>query len=187
MLTSLPKDTQYSVGNTEEFQKYENNIVSLYASSIYQSTQYYACNVVQVLLNTYFVFAENARNWYITQTLKVPNTKITKVHITGAEHKNNCIKNFVVYYLDNKTNEYIELYRDICTETLQEFKIEIPKDIITQSIKIVPLDYHIYGPGLNGFVLEYEKIYSNNIFNKATNVITNHPYIQRCIIGSIEV
>lgn len=184
MLTSLSKDTQYSVGNTPEFGVYENDIVSLYASSVYELSQYHSGNVIQVLLNEYFVFGQNASSWYITQTLKVPKTRITKVHITCPEIVNsngNCMKDFVVYYLDSNTNQYIEIYRGTCTESSQEFKIEIPKDVITKSIKITPLNYYWYGPALNGFILEYQYLYSDNIFSKVKNAIANHKLIKEYI------
>lgn len=182
MLTLLPIDTVYDTGSSSQYQFYENDIVSLYASSLFGST--WPQNVIRVLIKDgtkTFAFREDTTS-YMTQTIKVPNTKVTKVHLRGASRVDNttqATKAFKLLYLDNNDN-YIEFYSGTFTKAMHEITVDIPADIQTTSIKFQVVSYYHYGPALLNFYLEYENIKtpSEKIKNSVKNFILNHELIQ---------
>lgn len=134
---------------------YENDITKIKSSTLYNwgSYQFNVGNLLNNSSTGVFVGLEGV-NFTVTSSIKIKNAIITKIYLAGRPYQ--CVKNFILEYFNQVTNQWINFYTGTLSQNTNETIINIPSGINTRSIRITSTNYYHNGPGLSEFYFEYD-------------------------------
>lgn len=155
---------------------YENDITKIESTTLYNwgSYQFNVGNLLNDASTGSFVGLEG-KNFTVTSSLKIKDAIITKIYLAGRPHQ--CVKNFILEYFNELTNQWINFYTGTLSQNTTEIIIDIPENINTNSIRITSTNYYHNGPALSEFYFEY----------KIKNALTEYIYSYTGKIESIKL